>query len=386
MKTTISLLAFAALALSAIPLTAHAVTDSELANAKSSKADAQVKINDLKSKLNQYISDEADINAKRQVIEQTAQSLDSQITSLTKTIKARETVLKSQARSIQTSNQTSYLSAILDAKSLTNAVQRVVAVNTITQANANVIKEQTAAKQDLENKSKAMQKNYGDYLKLSQDLNAKEKTVAIQQAELDKATAQYELTITTGEAERQAAQAKLTTAENALEQATAADNQLQQQQTQNQINQKATQTAAQNQTSAVTKNEPTVSQSTGSGTVFDYADQFMRSGSTYNGYAGGGCTDYVWQYFAARGVIIPNVMPGNGKDWAYQMPRAPKLVPGVIASFAGGAHSSSPYYGHVAVVEEVYGDGSFKVSEGGGPVWGGTRIIPNQAGVTFVLP
>ncbi|WP_270244895.1 CHAP domain-containing protein, partial [Lactococcus lactis] len=113
-----------------------------------------------------------------------------------------------------------------------------------------------------------------------------------------------------------------------------------------------------------------------------------------NPYAGGGCTDYVWQHFAAQGIYIRNIMPGNGGQWASNGPAQGVLhvvgaAPGVIASgfstdFVG--YAGSPY-GHVAIVTAVNSDGTIDVVEGGsGFGWGHTRSHVSAAGVTFLMP
>ncbi|MGO2417513.1 MAG: CHAP domain-containing protein, partial [Lactococcus cremoris] len=113
-----------------------------------------------------------------------------------------------------------------------------------------------------------------------------------------------------------------------------------------------------------------------------------------NPYAGGGCTDYVWQYFAAQGIYIRNIMPGNGGQWASNGPAQGVLhvvgaAPGVIASsfsadFVGYANSP---YGHVAIVKSVNSDGTITIKEGGyGTTWWGHERTVSASGVTFLMP
>lgn len=356
--------------------TAFAVTDSELASAQSDKANVQTNIHNLESKLADLNAKSADLQTKKEAIETEAKKIESDIASLNTQINLRKDILAKQARSMQVNKtSTNIVDVLADSKSIPDMIQKVTAMKQITEAHGDLLKNQESDKKTLEKKSKAMQENYGTYLKLSTDIDSQTKDINVQKAELDVASAKYEATIATGKAERDAYNKKANDANAQLNQAKTDANAY--------ANQLAN---AKNGGSSSFAAANTAISSSNSGSVWDYRGQFLASGSAYNGYAGGGCTDYVWQYFAARGVYIPNVMPGNGKDWSYQMPRAPKLVPGVIASFTGGSHGSSPVYGHVALVEEVYPDGSFKVSEGGGGAWGATRVVPNSSGVTFVLP
>lgn len=380
--------------------TAQAVTDSELATSKANKADALSQVNSLKATLEKYNGQVNELTAKRNALESTAAKLDQDIAKLNEDIAGRTKVLTEQARSAQLnqSQPLAYMSIIMDSKSLSDAITKVTAMKTIAKANKDLLDKQTSDKIDLESKSKAMQKNYGEYLRLTNDLDSKTKSILLQKAELEEASANYDLTIATGEHERAAAQAALDAASQKVTQIKTDESQQAKMQAQAAALERSQKEQAraviadpnaavsQQQAQTPAAQSPSDQAPVAAGNVFDYRNLFMTGGGGYNPYAGGGCTDYIWQYFAARGVFIPNVMPGNGKDWSYQMPRAPKLVPGVIASFTGGSHYSSPVYGHVAIVEEVYPDGSFKVSEGGGAYWGATRIIPNQSGVTFVLP
>ncbi|WP_270319598.1 MULTISPECIES: CHAP domain-containing protein, partial [Streptococcaceae] len=119
-------------------------------------------------------------------------------------------------------------------------------------------------------------------------------------------------------------------------------------------------------------------------------------------YAGGGCTDFVWQYFAAKGIYIANIVNGNGGYWGTNgvsqgVLRRTNLAPGVIASgftdhFTGYGTSTtartSPY-GHVAVVTGVNPDGTFNVQEagyGGTFPWGNVRTNISPENVVFLLP
>ena len=122
----------------------------------------------------------------------------------------------------------------------------------------------------------------------------------------------------------------------------------------------------------------------------------------YNPYAGGGCTDYVWQFFAAKGIYIANIVNGNGGFWGTNgvtqgVLRRTALAPGVIASgftdqFTGygtSTTSGSSPYGHVAVVTAVHPDGTFDVQEagyGGAFPWGNVRKNLSPQNVIFTLP
>ncbi len=76
------------------------------------------------------------------------------------------------------------------------------------------------------------------------------------------------------------------------------------------------------------------------------------------GYFYRNCTSYVAWRVNKNGYSVPGL--GNGGAWYYNAPgyargHTPKV--GAAASFAGGS------YGHVAYVEEVYGNGQIRISE-----------------------
>lgn len=427
LKTTLAQITLAATVLSAAASVTpvKAVTDAEMNAARTKSQSATSEIEKYENRVADLAKKQEDAANKKSELEKEAKTLDADSKKLTASIKSRNDNLKAQARSAQVNTtSSSIVDTLINSESFVDAIQKVSAIVTVTDANKRMLKDQQRDMQQLEAKAKALQENYRDYVKLEESLAQSSKASKTAKAELEVAQLSYQATIAKGETERASLLAAKAQAESKARNAKA--DEVAATQTQESVN-KARQNSTSNVEKALnTQSQPssnvesptyqapaatdpqvqtpdetpvdsTPSQPSGSnqnsnnghtsnGTVWDYRDSFMTSSSNYNGYAGGGCTDYVWQYFAQRGVSIPNVMPGNGKDWAYQMPRAPKLVPGVIASFAPGAHGSSPVYGHVAVVESVNADGSFVVSEGGAGIWGSTRTIPNSQGVTFVLP
>ncbi|MFQ6835529.1 MAG: glucosaminidase domain-containing protein [Enterococcus faecalis] len=88
---------------------------------------------------------------------------------------------------------------------------------------------------------------------------------------------------------------------------------------------------------------------------------------TFNSYAWGNCTQYVYNRIIQLGKYIDLTM-GNGKDWGvtgqargYEVSRTPQA--GTAVSFPAGLLGADPVYGHVAFVEKVNQDGSIYISE-----------------------
>lgn len=88
---------------------------------------------------------------------------------------------------------------------------------------------------------------------------------------------------------------------------------------------------------------------------------------TFNSYAWGNCTQYVYNRITQLGKYIDLTM-GNGKDWGvtgqakgYEVSRTPQA--GTAVSFPAGVLGADPVYGHVAFVEKVNQDGTIYISE-----------------------
>lgn len=121
---------------------------------------------------------------------------------------------------------------------------------------------------------------------------------------------------------------------------------------------------------------------------------YYASNPFYNaGYGLPNCTCYAWGRFAELLGKRPNLSTSNAENWynhkdGYQRGKTPKLG-AVIVWAKGKVGNSADGAGHVAVVEEIYDDGSFMVSESGwrasNIMW--TLIIPKSCkrdGYTFL--
>lgn len=271
----------------------------------------------------------------------------------------------------------------------------MTAIATVSSANQQMLKEQQREQKELEQKSTQVRESYKQFMALSRDLDSKAKELTSQQADLKVATLNYQATITTAQDKKDALLAQKAQAEAAAKKAADAQAAYEQQQQNNQ-NSGSSNTGNSNGSGSSSSNNNGGNSSkpeNGNNNNNNNGGGYLG----YNPYAGGGCTDYVWQHFASQGIYIANFVPGNGGDWATAGVGSGKgylhvvgIAPGVIASgrsqiFVG---TSDTTYGHVAIVTKVYSDGSFDVSEAqySTGAWGVTRHISSQAGVTFLLP
>ena len=408
--------------------------DATISSAQSAKAQAQAQVDSLQSKVDSLQQKQASTKAQIAKIESEAKALNAQIATLNESIAERTKTLEAQARSAQVnSSATNYMDAVVNSKSLTDVIQKVTAIATVSSANKQMLEQQEKEQKELSQKSETVKKNYNQFVSLSQSLDSQAQELTSQQAELKVATLNYQATIATAQDKKQSLLDEKAAAEKAAQEAAkkqAAYEAQQKEAAQAQAaSTAATTKAVEEATSTVSSSQASQSSSnssssnssssngssgssssntgggnsntggntggnTGNNTGGGSSSSGINSTPIANPYAGGGCTDYVWQYFAAQGIYIRNIMPGNGGQWASNGPAQGVLhvvgaAPGVIASgfstdFVG--YAGSPY-GHVAIVTAVNSDGTIDVVEGGsGFGWGHTRSHVSAAGVTFLMP
>ncbi|MDT2903863.1 CHAP domain-containing protein [Lactococcus lactis] len=408
--------------------------DATISSAQSAKAQAQAQVDSLQSKVDSLQQKQASTKAQIAKIESEAKALNAQIATLNESIAERTKTLEAQARSAQVnSSATNYMDAVVNSKSLTDVIQKVTAIATVSSANKQMLEQQEKEQKELSQKSETVKKNYNQFVSLSQSLDSQAQELTSQQAELKVATLNYQATIATAQDKKQSLLDEKAAAEKAAQEAAkkqAAYEAQQKEAAQAQAaSTAATTKAVEEATSTVSSSQASQSSSnssssnssssngssgssssntgggnsntggntggnTGNNTGGGSSSSGINSTPIANPYAGGGCTDYVWQYFAAQGIYIRNIMPGNGGQWATNGPAQGVLhvvgaAPGVIASsfsadFVGYANSP---YGHVAIVKSVNSNGTITIKEGGyGTTWWGHERTVSASGVTFLMP
>lgn len=128
------------------------------------------------------------------------------------------------------------------------------------------------------------------------------------------------------------------------------------------------------------------SSSAGTGT----GGQGTSNGDYGNMYVAGQCTWYAYNRRAQMGIGTPSYL-GNGGEWYINAPRYGLRVDhnpqvGAALSFIPGQDGADGFYGHVAVVEAVYSDGTFLISEmnWSGPYTMHSRVLTNYGQYWFV--
>lgn len=159
--------------------------DAKIASTKSAEAAAQSQVDTIQSQVDGLKSKQEKL--KKETADLLAQSdkLHTKVLDLTKEIGERDEALKAQARSAQTDGAaTSYVDAIVNSKSLSDAVTRISAMRTVVKANNDMMKQQEEAKTALDKAAKVNQAKANEGYKLLAQIDEQAKTLETQQAEL----------------------------------------------------------------------------------------------------------------------------------------------------------------------------------------------------------
>lgn len=377
--------------------------DATIASAQSAKAQAQAQVDTIQSKVDAIKSKQADLKDKMAKLAAEGKKLNAQVATLRQNITERNASLEAQARSAQVNNSaTNYLDAVVNSKSLTDAIQKVTAMATVTSANKNMIEQQQKDMKAVQDKQAENQKNDGIMVAAENDLANQAKELSEQQAQLKVAQLNYELTITTAQDKKSELQTAKAAAEKAAaEQAAKAKAAAEAVQKANaapivQLSQESTSTSS-SSTSSSSTSSPSTSSSNSSSSNSSSSNSSnsnnSNSGSTdgtssntdtggnnnsnsgntnAGGNSSGGytipstnygsnpgtyvaptCTYYVKSVFGSR---VGDYW-GNGADWAASASSAGFTVDSnpvagsSVAVFGPNVRGGS--YGHVAVVQSV---------------------------------
>ncbi|MGC6767452.1 murein hydrolase activator EnvC family protein [Enterococcus sp. LJL51] len=191
MKKKIILTLSFALLLGTAPVAALAETIDDQIEAKNQKISeivtTQKEANEYLATLDAEITAlEEEYNAvlaEKQSTEQEINTLNTEITNLETKIAKRNDQLDAQARATQTGQDTSILSVMLNATSISDAISKVLAVNTIVSANNDIIQAQKQDKENLNSKKDTLVEKAAALEAKTAELSEKEEGLA--QAKLD---------------------------------------------------------------------------------------------------------------------------------------------------------------------------------------------------------
>ncbi|HGD4669663.1 TPA: peptidoglycan hydrolase PcsB [Streptococcus agalactiae] len=392
-----------------------AATDSVINTLSGQQAAAQNQVTAIKGQVGALESQQSELEAQNAQLEAVSQQLGQEIQTLSNKIVARNESLKKQVRSAQKGNLTNYINTILNSKSVSDAVNRVVAIREVVSANEKMLAQQEADKAALEAKQIENQNAINTVAANKQAIENNKAALATQRAQLEAAQLELSAQLTTvqnekasliqakaqaEEAARKAAEAQAAAEAKAqaesvakaqaaaqVESATAPTETVQ---TQPRTEIKPSNLTATSSATTVAKttaiNEPKVAQpsvvtkaveapkAVVSSTPRAVSKPVVRSYDSSNTYPMGQCT------WGAKSMAswVGNYW-GNANQWGasaraagYSVGTTPRVGAVAVWPYDGGG------YGHVAVVTSVANNSSIQVMESN---YAGNMSIGNYRGL-----
>lgn len=385
-----------------------AATDSVINTLSGQQAAAQNQVTAIKGQVGALESQQSELEAQNAQLEAVSQQLGQEIQTLSNKIVARNESLKKQVRSAQKGNLTNYINTILNSKSVSDAVNRVVAIREVVSANEKMLAQQEADKAALEAKQIENQNAINTVAANKQAIENNKAALATRRAQLEAAQLELSAQLTTvqnekasliqakaqaEEAARKAAEAKAQAESVAKAQAAAqvesAPAPTETVQTQPRTEIKPSNLTATSSATTVAKttatNEPKVAQpsvvtkaveapkAVVSSTPRAVSKPVVRSYDSSNTYPMGQCT------WGAKSMAswVGNYW-GNANQWGasaraagYSVGTTPRVGAVAVWPYDGGG------YGHVAVVTSVANNSSIQVMESN---YAGNMSIGNYRG------
>lgn len=179
-----------------------AATDSVINTLSGQQAAAQNQVTAIKGQVGALESQQSELEAQNAQLEAVSQQLGQEIQTLSNKIVARNESLKKQVRSAQKGNLTNYINAILNSKSVSDAVNRVVAIREVVSANEKMLAQQEADKAALEAKQIENQNAINTVAANKQAIENNKAALATQRAQLEAAQLELSAQLTTVQNEK----------------------------------------------------------------------------------------------------------------------------------------------------------------------------------------
>lgn len=198
--------------------------DAVISNLTADQAAAQAQVSSIQTQVSSLEDQQAELEAENAKLEAESQKLNEEIQALSSKIVARNDSLKKQARSAQKSGTaTSYINTLLNSKSVSDAINRVVAIREVVSANEKMLAQQKADKASIEEKQVENQKAINTVAENSAILADNKAALTTKQAELQVAQLELASQLATAEEERANLVSQKAAAEEAARQAAAAE-------------------------------------------------------------------------------------------------------------------------------------------------------------------
>ena len=394
-----------------------AAKDAVINNLTSEQAAAQSKVSAIQSQVSTLQAQQTELENENTRLEAISQQLSGEIQELSTKIVARNEAIKKQARNAQKqSGVSSYLGSILNSKSVSEAITRLVAINKVVSANEKLLEQQESDKAALESKQAENQEAINTVTANKAAIEENKNSLATQQAQLEVAQLELSAQLTTAQNEKAELQIQKAAAEEAARQAaeaeaaakaqaeaeakaqaeaeanaqsqaqeeiaaqqstapvqsTVATSEVQSQSVATVQSETATQTqtVATTTQSASTAAQPAASTSTATSTAT--VSTVSTSASSANTYPVGQCT---WGVKSMASWVGNNW--GNARDWIASAQAAGHSVGTTPAVGAVAVWPSDGGYGHVAYVTAVNSATSIQVMESN---YNGNMSIGNYRG------
>ncbi|HGD0921511.1 TPA: CHAP domain-containing protein [Streptococcus agalactiae] len=179
-----------------------AATDSVINTLSGQQAAAQNQVTAIKGQVGALESQQSELEAQNAQLEAVSQQLGQEIQTLSNKIVARNESLKKQVRSAQKGNLTNYINTILNSKSVSDAVNRVVAIREVVSANEKMLAQQEADKAALEAKQIENQNAVNTVAANKQAIENNKAALATQRAQLEAAQLELSAQLTTVQNEK----------------------------------------------------------------------------------------------------------------------------------------------------------------------------------------
>ncbi|HGD3094612.1 TPA: CHAP domain-containing protein [Streptococcus agalactiae] len=179
-----------------------AATDSVINTLSGQQAAAQNQVTAIKGQVGALESQQSELEAQNVQLEAVSQQLGQEIQTLSNKIVARNESLKKQVRSAQKGNLTNYINTILNSKSVSDAVNRVVAIREVVSANEKMLAQQEADKAALEAKQIENQNAINTVAANKQAIENNKAALATQRAQLEAAQLELSAQLTTVQNEK----------------------------------------------------------------------------------------------------------------------------------------------------------------------------------------
>lgn len=376
--------------------------NSEISDLVDQQTSTQTKIDTLESQVTTINAKSDEVVAQQKVLAAESKQLKQEIADLEVRIEKRTETMKNQARDVQVNGQdTSFVDAVLNADSLSDAVSRVQAVNTFIKANNTLIEQQKEDQEAVKAKEAANSEKIESYQKYQVQLDTQKKELQATQAELAVLKTNLAIQQATKEDEKEAlvkqkaeaeaeqkrilaaqaaeaaakkaaeqaeaeAKAKEEAETKAAEQATAQSNATTTSTTESAVTESTTATSTSKATTASstsTSTTNTVASSSQATTASSASTSSVSTTDTSNTYPVGQCTWFVKN----RATWVGNRW-GNANQWpasaranGFRVDNSPEV--GSVVVFLNGAQYSNATYGHVGYVISV-ANGVITIEEG----------------------